>query len=211
MKITTEMALEVASHEAIIRQAYKDSVGVWTWSVGLTSASGHSVERYIGKPQSLDHCLSVFVWALERYADDVLEAFEGHVLTAAQFTAALSFHWNTGAIKKASWVRRWKAGDIKGARAAFMWYRKPASIIERRKRERDLFFSGKWHNKGTMTEFTRLTSRSTPNWNSGVTIDVSDALEALLSPPAPRKQPTSRSAPRSGGLWGRMRSIFRRK
>jgi len=43
-----DVAMEVASHEAIIRQAYKDSEGVWIWSVGLTSATGHVVERYIG-------------------------------------------------------------------------------------------------------------------------------------------------------------------
>ena len=49
-----DVAMEVAGHEAIIRQAYKDSKGIWTWSVGLTSATGHVVERYIGKPQSLD-------------------------------------------------------------------------------------------------------------------------------------------------------------
>ena len=64
-----DVAMEVASHEAIIRQAYEGSQGIWTWSVGLTSATGHVVERYIGKPQSLEHCLSVYVWALDNYAD----------------------------------------------------------------------------------------------------------------------------------------------
>jgi GH24 family phage-related lysozyme (muramidase) len=210
MKLTPQIALEVASHEAIIRQAYKDSVGIWTWSVGLTNASGHNVERYIGKPQSLEHCLSIFVWALERYADDVLEEFDGYTLTVEQFTAALSFHWNTGEIKKASWVRRWKGGDTKGARAAFMWYRKPKSIIERRKRERDLFFDGRWHNNGTMTEFTRVTSRSTPDWKSGATIDVSDTLERMLAAKT-RKAPPSRPTARSGGLAAFFKRIFGRK
>lgn len=36
------------------------------------------------------------------------------------------------------------------------------------------------------------------------------AIEAAGGVPV-RKQPTSRPAPRSGGLWGRMRSIFRRR
>lgn len=40
MKITARVALELASHEGLVRQAYKDSVGVWTWSIGITSASG---------------------------------------------------------------------------------------------------------------------------------------------------------------------------
>ncbi|MGB1254075.1 MAG: lysozyme, partial [Candidatus Promineifilaceae bacterium] len=121
-QLTTRIALEVASHEAIIRQAYKDSVGVWTWSVGLTSMSGHNVERYIGKPQPLKKCLEVFLWALERYADDVREAFAGHSLSDEEFAAALSFHWNTGAIKKASWVKQWKSGQIAAAKKSFMNY-----------------------------------------------------------------------------------------
>lgn len=35
MEVTYRIALEVAYHEALVRRAYKDSVGVWTWSVGL--------------------------------------------------------------------------------------------------------------------------------------------------------------------------------
>lgn len=180
MQLTRKAALEVAHHEALIRQAYKDSVGVWTWSVGLTSASGHNVERYIGKPQSIEHCISVFMWALERYAEDVREAFAGHELTEAQFAAALSFHWNTGAIKRASWVKHFRAGRASQAKKAFMDWRKPKEIIPRRKSERDLFFDGKWSGDGEMTEWTRLTSRSTPDWSSAKKINVSAAIDAAL-------------------------------
>lgn len=192
MKITPKMALEVAHHEAIVRQAYKDSVGVWTWSVGLTNASGHDVTRYIDKPQSLQHCLEVYVWALGQYAADVSEVFKGHDLTEEQFTAALSFHWNTGAISRASWVRLWKAGRHSEARKAFMNWRKPSEIIPRRKAERDLFFNGVWHNQGTMPEYTRLTRNYTPVWSSRVEIDVSRALDEML---APRTAPAAPMAP----------------
>jgi GH24 family phage-related lysozyme (muramidase) len=175
-QVDYDVALVVASHEAIIRQAYKDSVGKWTWSVGLTSATGHDVTRYIGKPASLQHCLNIYVWALKNYARQVDQAFKGHNLTKAQFAAAVSFHWNTGAIKRASWVKHFKAGNIEKARAAFMLYRKPPEVKERRKKERDLFFDGKWSNDGTMTEYTRLTSRSTPVWKSAKRINVREAL-----------------------------------
>lgn len=197
-QITTRMALEVASHEAIIRQAYKDSVGVWTWSVGLTSMSGHNVERYIGKPQPLQKCLEVFLWALERYADDVRVAFQGHDLTDAEFTAALSFHWNTGAIKTATWVKQWKAGNVTAAKKSFMNYRKPKAIIPRRKKERDLFFAGKWHNNGKMTEFTRLTKRHTPVWGSAKKIDVADTIGDILDPPF--RRPTFDRATRTNTI-----------
>lgn len=193
--ITYRTALEVASHEAIVRQAYLDSVGTWTWSVGLTNATGHNVERYIGKPQTMEHCLRIYVWALDRYAEAVRKAFSGHPLTEAQFAAALSFHWNTGAIARASWVTRWKAGDIAGARSAFMSWNKPSEIIGRRTKERDLFFDGKWSNNGTVTEYTRVAANGSPVWSSAQRVNIEADLRAAMgtetqSPPAePAPQP----------------------
>lgn len=151
-KIDYQVALEVASREAIVLEAYKDVKGIWTWSIGLTNASGHNVERYIGKPQTLQHCLAVYVWALENYAKDVREAFT-KPLTQAQFAAALSFHYNTGAIKKATWVKSFNEGNLIDAKKEIMNYKTPASIIERRTEERDLFFDEKWSNNGTILEY----------------------------------------------------------
>lgn len=183
MKVDYEVAMEVASHEALIRQTYKDSVGVSTWCVGMTNATGHTVERYVGKPASVQHCMNVYAWALENYAEGVRRAFAGHTLTKAQFTAALSFHWNTGAIERAAWVKHWKAGRVAQARKAFMTWNKPKAIIGRREKERDLFFDGKWSNNGTMTEYTRLTKKGTPVWSSAKKIDVSKELAAAFAKP----------------------------
>lgn len=180
IEVDYDVALEIASHEALIRQAYKDSVGVWTWCVGMTSATGHNVERYIGKPQSVAYCMKLYAWALGNYAVGVRKAFAGHKLTKEEFTGALSFHWNTGAVGKASWVALWKAGDVAGARQAIMNWRSPPEIEGRRKAERALFFDGKWSNTGTMTEYTRLTSKSTPVWKSAIKIDVRVPLKAAF-------------------------------
>ncbi|MGI9481201.1 MAG: lysozyme [Hyphomicrobiales bacterium] len=79
-----------------------------------------------------------------KYAPAVEDVFQGHALTEAQFGAALSFHYNTGGIRRASWAKLWKAGQIAAARKAFMNWSKPKSIIKRRKAERDLFFDGRW-------------------------------------------------------------------
>ena len=184
MKVDYEIAMEVASHEALIRQAYRDSVGVLTWCVGMTNATGHTVERYVGKPASVQHCMNIYAWALQNYADGVNRAFAGHTLTKAQFAAALSFHWNTGAIETAAWVKHWKAGRVEQARATFMNWNKPKEIIGRRTKERDLFFDGKWSNTGHMTEYTRLTAKGTPVWSSAVKIDVSRELKAAFVRPA---------------------------
>lgn len=181
MKVDYDVSMEIAGHEAMIRQAYKDSEGVWTWSVGLTSATGHRVERYIGKPQSLEHCLRVYVWALDNYADEVRKVFKGMELTKAQFAAALSFHWNTGGIGRATWVKHFKAGKMAEAERAFMSWRKPPEIVGRRKKEADLLFRGVWSNNGTMTEYTRLTKNSTPDWGSARKINVEKELRAALA------------------------------
>jgi lysozyme len=190
MKITFDVAMEIAAHEAIIRQAYKDSVGVWTWSVGLTSATGHDVSRYIGKPQSLEHCLKIYVWALERYAEGVRKAFKGHTLTESQFAAALSFHWNTGKIATASWVPLFKAGKLAEAEKSLKSWCKAggkvsSGLVSRRKREADLLFRGKWSHGGTMVEYTRLTAKSTPDWASARRVDVTAALQAALGDSKP--------------------------
>ncbi len=182
MKLTPKMCLEVASHEAIIRQTYVDSVGVNTWSVGLTNATGHNVERYINNPAPLQHCLNIFVWALDNYANVVREVFADHPLTEEQFTAALSFTWNLGAgnLRGATWVKRFKAGDYVGAREAFLWFNKPKEIIGRRKKEAALFFDGHWSNDGTMTEYTRVTRTRSPDWRSAKRIDVRAELVQAL-------------------------------
>lgn len=180
-EVDYEVALEVASHEALIREAYKDSEGILTWCVGMTNATGHTVERYIGKPASLEHCMRLYVWALDKYADGVRRAFKGHKLSKAQFAAALSFHWNTGQIGSATWVKQFKAGERSAARKSFMNWVTPKSITSRRRKERNLFFDGKWTNTGTMTEYTHLTSRMTPVWSSAVRINVERELKAAFA------------------------------
>jgi lysozyme len=76
-ELTPRIALELIAHEGIVTEAYKDSVGVWTWSVGITDASGHKVfPRYKDKPQPLEHCIGVYLWLLrEKYLPPVLAAF----------------------------------------------------------------------------------------------------------------------------------------
>ncbi|HWJ89111.1 MAG TPA: hypothetical protein VNS12_13670 [Pelagibacterium sp.] len=191
MTLTYRAALEVAAHEALVRQTYKDSVGVPTWCVGMTNATGHRVERYVGNPAPLQHCMNVFVWALRAYAKQVDEAFAGHRLNEHQYVAALSFHWNTGKIKQAAWVEHWKAGRVAQARQAFMNWVTPKEITVRRQKERDLFFDGKWTGDGTMTEYTRVRANMTPDWSSARRISVDKELRAAFAgnPPVTVDQP----------------------
>lgn len=181
MKITVKCMQEIIDHEAIICEAYKDSVGVWTWGVGVTTRSGHAVERYKDNPQPVSKVITIFEWLLrEKYAPDVIAAFKGRDLTEAQFTAALSFHYNTGAIRKASWVKSWMAGNVAQARLEIMNYRKPTEIIPRRTKERDLFFDGKWSGTGKATIYQVRKPSYQPSWSSAKRVDITADLVAAL-------------------------------
>lgn len=186
--ITKKVALEVLHHEGIVSKAYKDSVGVVTWGVGVTNSSGHNVDQYVNNPQTLEHILNVYADLLANvYLLHVLEAFGDVKLSENQLASALSFHYNTGAIKKASWVKAYLRGDIADAKRRFMLWNKPKEITDRRKDECDLFFDGKWSNKdGKVTVYTEVTSRMTPKWSSAKRIDVSPYLDKIFEK---QKQP----------------------
>lgn len=180
--LTERVALELIGHEAIVREAYKDSEGVWTWGIGVTSASGHSVERYKDNPQTIARCIEVYLWLCRtKYGPEVIAAFKGFALTEAQFAAALSFHYNTGAIGVADWVESWRAGHAAQARGEFMNWRKPASIIERREKERDLFFDGHWSQDGKATVYEVAKPSYSPRWSSARKVDIRADLKAALT------------------------------
>lgn len=189
MTVTYRQALEIITHEAICLEAYLDSVDTWTWSVGITNASGHNVERYIGNPQTMEHCLRIFVWALEKYATNVAVAFGDTPLSEEQFAAALSFEFNTGGIKRATWVKNFMAGDRALAKKNFMQWRKPPEIIPRREKERDLFFDGKWTQNGWATVYPVVNQR--PDFKNPERVNIEDDLRRALGeepapePPAP--------------------------
>lgn len=191
--VTPNMVLETFQHEGLVREAYKDSVGVWTWSFGITSMSGHHVERYRRNPQSVERCVEVAIWLLEtKYWPAVQKAFKGKELTEAQAAAALSFHWNTGAIGRASWVKHFLNGDRARAFKAFMSWSKPKEIIPRRKAERDLFFGDRSLNPSeTVTEWTTVSASGNINWSKSKRVNIGPAVRQILDgiPAEPKPAP----------------------
>ena len=153
--LTARIVLELAQHEGLVREAYRDSQDVWTWSIGITSSSGHKVyPRYKDSPQTVLRCVEVYEWAIRtNYLPAVEEVFGNINLTEGQIGAALSFHYNTGGLRVAQWAKRFKSGDIAGAKASFMNWSSPTEIIPRRRKERDLFFDGTWVSDGTTLEY----------------------------------------------------------
>ena len=180
--ITERIALEIAGHEAIILEMYKDSVGVETWSAGLTRASGIDVRQYKDNPSTMQEAINAYIRVLTgKYLADVNAEFAGHTLTEAQLAAALSFHWNTGAIKNCAWADSWKAGFKTRAKAEFMNYSRPREIIGRREAERDLFFDGKWTSDGKVGVYDVNRRTYSPIWRSLRRVDVRPEIRAALS------------------------------
>jgi lysozyme len=181
--LTERTVIEIVEHEAIVLEAYKDSVGVWTWSVGITSKSGHDVTGYKDAPQTLAHCLAVYIWLLrEKYLPPVLKAFTGHPLTENQLAAAVSFHWNTGAISKTEWVPLFKAGKIAQARQFLLThYLNGGDLTSRRKAEAALFFDGNWIGDGTVIVWPVKKPSYTPNWSKPQMVDIRAAVKEALA------------------------------
>jgi GH24 family phage-related lysozyme (muramidase) len=221
MKVTPKMAMSVLRHEGIVPQAYKDSVGVLTWGVGVTNASGHAVQRYVKNPQPMPHVLRIFVWLLEtKYMPAVRKAFAGHELTEAQWASALSFHYNTGGIRRASWVKDFKAGDMAGARRGFMGWSKPVAIIPRRRLERDIFFGDKPFDPGKTATVYRSVSQNSmqPIQPAKVNVwdDLLDAMNVVDVSPKDKppldvpSKPATIPTTKKPTFWEFLLALFRR-
>ncbi|WP_010218952.1 glycoside hydrolase family protein [Sphingomonas sp. PAMC 26621] len=146
--ITARIACELAGAEGIVPEWYLDSATppVGTWGIGVTDSSGHLVARYKDKPATIKRVLEVYIWLLRTtYGPEVLAAFKGRTLTEAQFAAALSFHYNTGAIAATAWVSLFLAGKVAEARKFLeTHYLNDGDLKPRRMDEAALFFDGKW-------------------------------------------------------------------
>jgi len=182
--LTVRGACEIIEHEAIVLESYYDNAKPprLTWGIGVTDASGHSVGRYRDKPQSLEHVLAIYVWLLKTgYLPDVLEAFEGFPLNEHQLSAALSFHYNTGAILKTSWVSMVKKGQNSAAREFITsHYLNGGHLLKRRKLEAALFFDGTWTTDGKATVLGVRKPSYTPDWGSAKQVDIIPALTAAM-------------------------------
>jgi GH24 family phage-related lysozyme (muramidase) len=182
LKLSERTMLEIAEHEGLVLEAYRDSEGVLTWGFGVTDMSGHKVGRYLRKPSTIQRAVEIYEWLLRtKYLPAVERAFAGIVLSEAQLTAALSFHWNTGAIGRADWVESFILGAHSRARREFMNWSRPRSIIDRRKAERDLFFDGRWSGDGVVLHYTRVRASGTPDWGSAEQLDIRPAVRAALA------------------------------
>jgi lysozyme len=197
MKLSDAGIYALALHEGIVPGPYLDSVGVWTYGIGHTAAAGSPdpAKMRRGMPADLVAALAdvaqVFGRDLEAYAAAVDEAVNVP-LTQHQFDALVSWHYNTGAVGKASLVRKLNSGDYAGAARGLMEWKIPASIIGRRKDEQELFLHGTYPSGGVPV--WGVTDAGKVIWKVKKRLNMPEFL-ALLRPIAAKPTPTPTTNP----------------
>ncbi|SUZ33956.1 hypothetical protein ROE7235_03737 [Roseibaca ekhonensis] len=92
-------------HEGVVLKAYRCPAGIWTIGAGLTAASG-VVKPRAGMVISRAEATGLLQKALrQNYEPAVKRTMPG--AKQHEFDAGVSFHFNTGAIGRASWVQHW--------------------------------------------------------------------------------------------------------
>lgn len=124
-------------HEGVVLKAYRDAVGVLTIGAGLTAASGVVVPKP-GMKITRGEATELLNRALRRnYEPAVARAMPG--AKQHEYDGGVSFHFNTGAVSRASWVKAWLAKDWRQVRDKIMLWRKGGGRVlpglERRRAE----------------------------------------------------------------------------
>ena len=110
-------------------EAYPDpGTGAAPWTIGWGATGQGVAPDSVWTQQQCDDRLSA---DLRRFADDVRDALANAPTTQAQFDALVSFHYNTGAIRRASLTRLHRARDYRGAAAEFSrWNRAGGQVMK---------------------------------------------------------------------------------
>ncbi|MEO1222281.1 MAG: lysozyme [Pseudomonadota bacterium] len=125
-------------------EAYPDpGTGGDPWTIGW-GATGPEIAR--GLIWTQGECDARLATDLKRYADDVTRAIGDAPTSQAQFDAMVSFHYNTGAIDRATLTKKHVAGDFVGAAAEFARWNKAGGrvlkgLVRRRAAETQLYTS----------------------------------------------------------------------
>lgn len=180
MKVSREGLIEIAAHEGIVTSPYRDSVGVWTVGIGHTASAGNPNPAIDRREFSIAEIMDIFARDIAKFEKRVNQAFKVK-LKQHEFDAAVSMDFNTGGIHRASWVRHVNSGNRSAAKKAFMNWRKPPEIIPRRRKERDLFFSGKYTANGMANSYP-ASAAGRVLWGRGKRVNVGQLMD-IADPP----------------------------
>ena len=127
-------------------EAYPDpGTGAEPWTIGW-GATGKGIRR--GTAWTQAECDARLEADLARYAAEVARALDNAPTSQHQFDALVSFHYNTGAIARATLTKLHKAGDFTRAEAEFgKWVhaggKRLTGLTRRRAAEAALYRNGR--------------------------------------------------------------------
>ena len=147
MRISEAGIAMLEAEEGVVLRAYRCPAGVWTIGAGLTAASG-VVTPHAGMVITRHLAQGLLATALARnYVPAVIRAMQPGQPVQHEFDAGVMFHFNTGAIGRASWVKAWMADNAAAARKGLAAWNKGGGkvlpgLVKRREREADLLLQG---------------------------------------------------------------------
>jgi lysozyme len=136
MGVSPEGVKFIERHEGVVLKAYRDVAGVWTIGAGLTAASGVVTPKH-GLTITKEEARRLLALAITRnYAPAVRAVMPGSV--QHEFDGGVSFHFNTGAIGRASWVDAWRRRDKEAVRKGLArWVKGGGKVLPGLQRRRE--------------------------------------------------------------------------
>lgn len=192
MKVSDKGLMAIITHEGIVQSRYFDSVGVWTIGVGHTAAAGHPDPAKFAGEMTIPEVMGLLRHDISKYEAGVNKAVTVP-LKQHEFDALVSFNYNTGAIGRASFVKKLNAGDRAGALKGIMDWRKPPEILKRRTAERDLFKTGVYPEPYAVVY--PATAAGAVQWSKGRRVYLPDVLKAPKPTPRPVEAPPVAAKP----------------
>jgi len=166
----------IRSFEGLSLKAYRDPVGIWTIGYGQTNSDA-TILGFVVKAGVIItqvQAESLLRASLARRYEPSVRKSMGPSANLPQHDAGCSFHYNTGAISSASWVKSFVAKNMGAVRPQIMLWNRAggrvlAGLTRRRGREADMILKGDYGPEG----------RTRPvDLQTGKPVDVAPAAQA---------------------------------
>ena len=137
----------IKSFEGFEAKAYVDPVGVLTIGYGTTATAGVGIAPKLGMQITEAQATEYLMAALNKFSGQIAPLIKGDV-NANEWAAMQSLAYNIGptAFERSSVLRKFNAGDKRGAADAFLLWNKAGGkvlkgLVRRREAERALFLA----------------------------------------------------------------------
>lgn len=183
MQTSAKGIADLEAEEGVVLRAYLCPAGKWTIGAGLTAASG-VVKPKAGMQITRAEATNLLQRALrERYEPTVADAMSA--AKQHEFDAGVSFHFNTGAIRRASWVTLWRKRAGRDAIKAklLLWTKGGGKVlpglVKRREREAAMLLDGVY-SFSVKHEVSAPAADARASWALSLTLEERKAASAAL-------------------------------